>query len=337
MRRFRNLIRTAGLLLTVAREYRSFTKEVGILKLRRTLGLLKRSIGPIRRVARASQYLTQVPDDSRDSKVCFVLGNGPSLKADLSGGLGIFGMGDTFCVNDFVKSDLYEAIRPKYYVIADPWNWLPPKSERSALIRSEFFDLILNKTTWPLTLFVPFEARSFLESIFSGSLHVHLSFYNTTSMDGEKIVANLFYDLGMAMPPCQNVLIGALYLSLRLGYKKIILLGADHSWHETLALDDANRVCMRPLYFNAQDAALKPWFKDFVSGEVWTMGELFHALGTMFEGYWKIEEYAEHLGAQVYNASSVTYIDAFKRKSVSDIRVELADGEQIKLSTCKHE
>jgi hypothetical protein len=53
------------------------------------------------------------------------------------------------------------------------------------------------------------------------------------------------------------------------------------------------------------------------------MDAIFHALGRMFEGYWKIDEYTKHLGAQIYNASSVTYIDAFKRMSFSDIGKEL--------------
>ena len=43
----------------------------------------------------------------------------------------------------------------------------------------------------------------------------------------------------------------------------------------------------------------------------------------LYVGYWKIEEYAKHLGAQIINASSITYIDVFKRKPLAEVLIEL--------------
>jgi hypothetical protein len=329
MRRNKHLIRTAKVFLIVAREYQLSTKGSGFIKLRRTLGLLRRNFGLLRRITSVSQAPIQEPSDSRNGTVCFILGNGPSLNADIAERLDIFRTGDCFCVNEFAETDLYQKIQPKYYVFADPAYWDPVASERFVSMRNELYKKILSKTSWPLTILVPFAAKELFESVFFHSPNICLSFYNTSLLpNGEKILTNILYDLGLVIPLPQNVLISALFLSLRLGYKKIILLGADHSWHETIALDDANRVCVKDRHFYNKDAKLIPWSRDGTEENIWTMGAVFHALARMFEGYWEIAEYAKHHEAQIYNASSVTYIDAFKRKPIADLLVELKNDVQ---------
>lgn len=129
---------------------------------------------------------------------------------------------------------------------------------------------------------------------------------------------NILFDRNLGMPPAQNVLVSTLFLTLRMGYKNIVILGADHSWHETLALDNANRVCLRDFHFYDKDVGMQPFTMDGSEEKIFTMDALFYALGRMFEGYWKIAEYADRQAAQIINASSVTYIDAFKRRNFSD-------------------
>ena len=297
-----------------------------VLRVMRRIRNLIRTVGLLLRVARKSRYPAKMSNDPLRGAVCFVLGNGPSLNTDINEELDIFRTGDTFCVNEFAETDLYKKIQPKYYVFADPFYWSSTPPELLMSSRNRLFGEILNKTSWPLTIYVPFEAEGLFEGVFAHNKNISLSFYNTTEFYGEKAIVNKLYDLGLCMPAPQNVLISALFLSLFLGYKKIILLGADHSWHETLALDDANRVCVKDRHFYNEDAKLTPWSMDGTEENIWTMDAIFHALAKMFEGYWKIEEYAKHLDAEVYNASSVTYIDAFKRMSFSDIRIELTQG-----------
>jgi hypothetical protein len=122
--------------------------------------------------------------------------------------------------------------------------------------------------------------------------------------------------MGLAMPFCQNVLVAALYMTLRLNYKKIIIVGADHSWHQSLLLDDNNLVCMNNRHFYDQETSLSPWSKDGTVDNIWSMGELFHALAKMFEGYEEIEKYSLYRNAKIYNASSMTFIDAFQRRNI---------------------
>jgi hypothetical protein len=316
---FRVTFNAPTLLLKVAIRSGLSKQVFGLSKLAKTFWM-------IMCVLRTSHLETQVPKNHPKSSICFVLGNGPSLKTDIDRQLDLLQQGEVFCVNDFAKSELYALIQPNYYVIADPASWNNVNSDRADRLRAELYEQIISKTFWPLKIFVPFQAKNFFEAIFSTSKNITLICFNSTSLNDDVSIAHLLYDLGVCMPRVQNVLIAALYLTLRIGYKKVILLGADHSWHQTLELDSENRVCIRNLYFNTHEAALKPWFKDYDEVDIWNMPDIFHALAAMFDGYCKLEKYAGHHGAQIYNASSVTFIDAFQRMPIKDAVIKLTNN-----------
>ena len=159
---------------------------------------------------------------------------------------------------------------------------------------------------------------------FSKSPNISLGFYNNVPLWGRDSVVHALYDLGLGMPPAQNVLVTSVFLALRFGYKTIAICGADHSWHETVALDGDNRVCVRDNHFYEKFADLRPFSMDGSDENIFRMDSLFHALGEMFAGYWKVAAYAERLHAEVWNASSVTYIDAFRRRAAADVFDALA-------------
>jgi hypothetical protein len=310
---------------------------IDIRKFRVTLGKYKRAartaIRLSRTAARMSRWPAKVLSEPLGNATCFVLGNGPSLKADLQEVPEALRAGDIICVNGFAESGLYGQLKPKYCVFADPMYWSPTSPAHIVSSRDNIFGAMLDKTTWPLTVYVPFEAKGLFEKYFSGSNLIRVEGYNKVGLAGEQAVVNRFFDLGLGMPSVQNVMIAAIFLALRHGYKKVILLGADHSWHETITLDEANRVCFKSRHFFGADAKLAPLTKDGTEVNIFTMGELFHALAITFDGYWELKKYSEHLGAEIVNASSVSYIDAFKRKPLTELLAEAAG----KLSSSSHE
>jgi hypothetical protein len=224
---------------------------------------------------------------------------------------------DSFCVNQFAESELYTVIRPKYYVFADPSYWNASEPEELLLMRDRVFQRIILRTSWDLDIYAPFEARQLFVDVFSKSTNIRLTFYNNVSVSGCSRVTYALYDLGLGIPHVQNVLVAAIFLALRMHYRDIIVIGADHSWHQSLALDDANRVCLVDRHFYHSKADLRP----FGEGR-FTMATLFFAFGKMFEGYWALKNYSEYLGARIYNSSSTTFIDAFERRSLPEILAE---------------
>lgn len=290
---------------------------------RRYLKEIFKTVISLARVIVRSHYQVSMPRVANESMPCLVFGNGPSLTEDVCEKIDLIKGLDIFCVGHFAESDLYKIVQPKYYVFADPTFWFPDAPSKTILTRARLFDRIISDTSWPLSICAPFEAREFLIDAFSGAPNISLLFYNNVPLYGMKRIVNMLYDHNLGMPHVQNVLVASLFLALRMGYAKIIMLGADHSWHETLALDEANRVCLRDRHFYDQDARMQPFEVDGTGEEIFTMGALFHALGAMFEGYWNIAEYAKRQNAQIINASSVTYIDAFRRKKLPESLTEL--------------
>jgi hypothetical protein len=271
------------------------------------------------RVVRHSYFEGKGFDLVINPETCFVFGNGPSLSDDLHHCADVKSLRDVWCVNYFADSDLYEVIQPKYYVLADPDFWVEDVSSNLFTYRERLFQSIVSKTTWPLTIYVPFVAKKYVDLMVSNRLNISFSFYNNITVSGYKPLTQVLYNYGLAMPHAQNVLVAALFLSLRRGYKRIIVLGADHSWHETLALDNENRVCLRDQHFYGKASKLTPFYMGGNEQVTFTMPQIFSAFSKMFQGYWEVKAYSESVGAEIYNASSVTYIDAFKRVNAEDV------------------
>jgi len=121
----------------------------------------------------------------------------------------------------------------------------------------------------------------------------------------------------MGMPPPQNVLIGALMAGLACGFRRIIFLGADHSWHQGLEIGtDGKLVSAEHHFYDKQ-----PWKVAVQHPETLqraTIHDYFFNLYRTFRSYQLIQEFAGSRGVRIINASSVTFIDAFERKNLID-------------------
>jgi hypothetical protein len=275
------------------------------------------------RVVRQSKLGCRIlPQHGKESEVCFVLGNGPSLYQDVADKLEFLSTKQVVCVNQFANSDWFEKIKPKYYVLVDPMWWLDSAPPQTIVMRNNLINSLLEQTAWPLYLFLPHEAKKLFEPRFSKSKFIRLVFFNRTPLWGIRSYLYKLFDRGLGMPQTQNVLIAAIFLSMRLGFKKIALLGADHSWHETLVLDENNQVCVKYGYFNDREPKLAPFTIDGSTGNIFTMDKIFLAIGRMFSSYREIEMYSHYLNVDIINLSSVTFIDAFKRKNISQFLAE---------------
>ncbi|MDA9107630.1 YbaN family protein, partial [Flavobacteriaceae bacterium] len=86
------------------------------------------------------------------NKDLIVLGNGPSLTAELTKDLVFFKEKDTMCCNEFVNSDYYVVIQPKYYVFLDPAYWRKTDVKKVNEEMAQTLKNLNEKTTWPLTI-----------------------------------------------------------------------------------------------------------------------------------------------------------------------------------------
>lgn len=245
------------------------------------------------------------------TKSCIILGNGPSLKDSLTQHPEFIRKHSLICVNAFSLSAEYVSLKPERYVLLDPSFWMTTNELLGSVLSG-----IAEKTTWKLYLFMPFQAKSspYFDQI-KANKNIEIIYFNYTVFKGFDSIAYWFYKNNLAMPQSQNVLVASLFIAINCGYKEIYVVGADHTWHQSLHVDDDNRLCIKDVHFYDKDekVSFKPFRIAQNSEQTHRMDEIFTIWGKTFYGYIAMNKYAEYRQASIYNASEISFIDAFKR------------------------
>ncbi len=257
-----------------------------------------------------SKFGKRLPKTSDEA--CIVLGNGPSLKQSFEKHPDFFKKHALVCVNSFSITEEYTILQPKYYVILDYSFW---KSDADVVVKT--IEAIKTKTNWEMILFVPQMSASSkrFDKLVGENKNIKLHYFNYTVFKGFESVANYFYSKNLAMPQSQNVLVAALFLAINSGFKKIFLFGADHTWHQTLAVNEQNQLCLKHIHFYEQEEKINlvPFYKGGHTKETFRMDEIFVAWAKVFWGYLMLENYAKQKNVKILNASEISFIDAFER------------------------
>ena len=82
-----------------------------------------------------------------------VIGNGPSLNKTIELYESQLHEADCIMVNFSANSDLYEKIRPSFYLLVDPAYYQMPNHLYESLCA--LFDAIVTKTAWPMKIIMP--------------------------------------------------------------------------------------------------------------------------------------------------------------------------------------
>lgn len=258
------------------------------------------------------------------SKTCIVLGNGPSLKTSLNNHPLFFTKHPLVCVNSFSTTEEYTLLKPSFYVILDPGFWFSDKPVVTSTVNS-----LINKTSWNVYLLIPQIARQskLFSELEKQNPNIKITYFNYTVYKGFRKTGNWLYKNNLAMPQSQNVMVASLFLALNIGFRKIYLTGADHSWHETLMVNDENIVCAKHLHFyeGVEKPKYVPFYKGMHLNETFTMTEIFATFSKIFLGYMNVNEYTKYKHAKIYNASEISFIDAFERIKISNVESNLAN------------
>jgi len=290
-----------------------------LLRLQRFLESAYQALVSLVRVFFRFRFRSDLNRINQAGKELVILANGPSLRADLDLHPDFFTGKHLMCVNQFALSAEYELLRPEYYVLLDMGFFAEKTIPRVAEVREQVKQALIRKTTWPLILCCPAETRNsrFHRDLLASGTPVRFAFFNRTAADGLRVVRHWIYRRQFGMPPPQNVLIGALMVGLACRFSRIIILGADHSWHLGFEIGADGKLLSTEHHFYDS----KPWKVAVEHPETRqraTLHDYFHILYRTFRSYHLIREFAESIGSKVTNASSVTFIDAFERKQIGD-------------------
>lgn len=252
----------------------------------------------------------------KDNDTCVVLGNGPSLKTTLESSkkLNFIKNYPIFCVNSFPNTDYFFLLKPEYLVYMDPFLWAKNLSEQ---FKPEILEIKENitKANWKINIFMPKYAEewNFFKDI--SNKNINLIYINTNISGEEDFDKRIIqFKKNEAMPQVQNVLVACLYLGLNIGFKKIYLFGADHSWHENLMIDNENILNIRDVHFyDKKQVNYTKAYSEADLSKTFSISSFFLALSKKFSSYMELEEYSKVLGTKIFNASEKSYIDAFEK------------------------
>ncbi len=262
---------------------------------------------------------TDLSEVKADFKEVVILGNGPSFKKMLSDYPDFLEGKDLICVNHFPSTEEYQKLQPKYFIASAEDLYYEDIEERFIEQSKKLFDAINEKTNWPLVLFFPFEARKYKrwQKQIIENKHIKIVYYNKTPIEGLALIRNSFYNLKLGMVRPHNIMIPSIFMSIWLGYKKIYLWGADHSWLKDISVNENNEALINQRHFydeNASKSLPMVWKKN----ERRKLHEILYKFMTAFKGYFDVGEYARSRGVEVLNCTKGSFIDAFKRINIED-------------------
>jgi hypothetical protein len=107
-------------------------------------------------------------------------------------------------------------------------------------------------------------------------------------------------------------------VGIRLGYKTIGMVGADHSWLADLSVNENNEALLRHVHYYATDGTQPMKVEDRIDRPR-KLHEIIHKFYLSFKGYWQIKAYAKAKHVSIINASSISMIDAFDRKTLAQM------------------
>lgn len=256
-----------------------------------------------------------------NNKPCLVIGNGPSLKETFTKHRDFFNNKTLFCVNDFITSPYFEQLKPQFCIFADPLWWQEKLSPKFKILCTMLNDKLAKEVDWDFDIFMPVAAKKWnnFMTLPQKNRWIKIYYINTTPIEGSQKFRHFFYKHNLAMPLAQNVLVATLFLAMNMNYRKIYLVGADHSWHEDIHIDRNNRLLMKYIRFQDKSRGKvesKPFYFDAEEKIPYNIANLLRDLSRMFRSYLELEEYAKNIGAKICNASAKSFIDAFERRNL---------------------
>ncbi len=256
-----------------------------------------------------------LPMSTKTSRECVILGNGPSLTKSIEYNKTLIANSDIFSVNFFCTTEEYKTIKPPYLVAAAPEFYLENLNDFYKDFIPGFYKGLVENTKWDLQIFMPIEAKKYgnWKKRIAGNRFIHINYYNNTPVEGFEGLTHWAIDNGLGMPRPHNVLIPAIIMALRMGYEKIYLMGAEHSWLKDLWVDDNNLVMLRQKHFyDEASVTASPMYKK--GKDTRKLHEVLQKFVISFEAYFTLDKFAKKKGQQIINLTPGSFIDAFERK-----------------------
>lgn len=264
-------------------------------------------------LAKDAKHLSRVKYIKNSSK-CIVLGNGPSLNNDYELILKEERKSDFCCVNNFVLSEHFIKLKPTKYIFLDNYFWEIEAHRDWVDTRNRTFKMLSEIVDWPMQVFVPIYAdKKFIESKIKNDNIEIIKIKVGSIPDIRGKMAHFLFDTNFYGPGSMNVLIFAVYLSIKSSYDAIDIYGADLSFHKDVDVDQkTNKPIIKYNHFYGSES-YEELTKDPQKKENFTMYEFMNITTKTFFAHEVLSSYAKKLNIKIINKSSQSLIDSYDR------------------------
>ncbi len=240
-----------------------------------------------------------------------ILGNGPSLKGELSELIARRDEYDFFAVNFFGLDDAFEILQPKYFVLSDPAFFRDtPQRERVM----ELYRHINERVTWQMNLYVQFyNPERFDYRAYLPNPNIRIVPFHSHLYRGFSSVEFWLFSRGLGSANFGTVVQNCEYIAILLNYKYLELYGVDHTLLDGLCVDSENRLHRRlSYYYDSGETQLQPLYMNHPY-RPYTLSEYLAEMAELFRGHRVLANYAKHKGVRIINRTRNSMIDAYER------------------------
>ena len=262
------------------------------------------------------KFRTKINVQKRKGESCYILGNGPSLNGELDEYYLRLKSENLIVVNQFGCTKYYSQLKPGFYILVDPGYYVDSLDQNTRMTVNNLFEELKEKTSWPIKIFVPLKGQKRVQELLKENRYITVVGYNSlNTWKGFKWFDRWVYDNQWAILSGLNVVMVALYLAITIGFQKIYLLGVDHSWHKNIVVGSDNMIYTYDFHFyDDENLKLTPIFiEENNRMRYLKLHEQLGYIKKVFEVYHYIQDYAEYKNVEIFNCTSNSFIDAFKR------------------------
>lgn len=244
-----------------------------------------------------------------------VLANGPSLKNVISRleTEAEFKNIDFIVLNYFAFEGIFFKIKPKHYCLADPM-FFGDSHRKSDVLR--LFLILQKQVNWNINLYIPkSKLKDFKRLSKLTNPYIKIVPLNVIEYTGYECLRFKFYEKGISMPLIYTVANMAIYTAINLGYSQIKLYGVEHTFLESLTVNDKNQLCNKDKHFyDKEEVQLKPIIKNDTLNEIWKIGDYLIGIAGMFKSHDLLARYAKYKNVQIINCTKGSMIDSYERE-----------------------
>lgn len=240
------------------------------------------------KVSKASKHLASYKN-IHAGKRCFLIGNGPSLKAE---DLDLLKNEITFGCNFIYRIYDQTSWRPTYYCVSD-----------SSIIKSSCLEILENLANSRLV--VRDYAHSFMQRAPKNVLRLP-----SVSVDWYKVKGNILAFHYISHATIMSMMVE---LAMYLGCKEIYLIGVDGSGSSSSAGHFAEHY-LRDEYKQYGHETKRKNIKDYDPKK-----QAAYYNNRMLVIYSKLRDFAQKRGVKIYNATRGGYVEVFERKDLDDV------------------